>query len=539
VLRARIAGRCDGLTLTAVVSANGQAAGRACVPARGADTIAVIALDDVRPWSPADPFLYDLHVSLHRADQVVDQGTSYVGLRSVHVDGHRILLNGRPCFQRLVLDQGFYPDGIYTAPTDDALRADVEMGLAMGFDGARLHQKVFEPRLLYWADKLGYLVWGEYPSWGLNLGSSEAVGFAAGEWREILVRDRNHPSIVGWCPLNETAGGADPAAMQAIVATTQTMDPTRPFLDTSGYVHLFTGTDVYDCHDYNQTPESFAARYQPFSLTGTNPWNNNLSDERSAYRGQPYFVSEYGGMRLKSQEGGEGGWGYGETELDEFLERYKALTDALLDNPNMFGFCYTQLTDIEQEQNGIYYYDRSEKYDPALIKAINERPAAYETEGPRILKLKWRTLVPNARDGKHQWRYTHEEPGEGWEKPGFDDGSWETGPGGFGKVDTPGAVIGTTWEGDDIWLRRTVEVGKLDATYLMISVHHDEDAEVYVNGKQVATFADYTNGYIDHDATETLREALIEGKNTLAVHCRQTTGGQFIDVGVRAADAKE
>jgi beta-galactosidase/beta-glucuronidase len=537
--RVLFAGKLDGSTKGAKVrlkaSADGKTVGEQTVDAAW-HTSAEVKLKDARPWEPGKPFLYDLTIEIVRDGKVIDAVRTYFGLRKLSIQGNRFLINDKPVFQRLVLDQGFYPDGIYTAPTDEALKHDIELSMAAGFNGARLHQKVFEPRLLYWADKLGYLVWGEYPSWGLNLGNAEAVGFAAQEWKEVVLRDRNHPSIIGWCPLNETGAGEHPAAMQALLSTTQAMDPTRPFLDTSGYVHLYTGTDVYDCHDYTQDPAAFKARFEMFGLTGTDPWNNNSSDPRSTYRGQPYFVSEYGGIHLKTDREAGAGWGYGETDLQGFLARYKGLTDVLLDNPNIFGFCYTQLTDIEQEQNGIYFYDREQKYNPALVKAINERPAAYETQGPRMMKLSWRTLVPTSQEEPQEWRFTTQAPPEGWLKPGFDDSGWQTGKGGFGTETTPGAVVGTKWDGTDIWIRRTFRLDKWDAQMAFLQIHHDEDAEVYLNGKQVATFAGYTTNYVPYEATAALKEALKVGENTIAVHCKQTVGGQFIDVGIRIAE---
>jgi len=360
--------------------AGGKIVGEEVVPAAWRSTLGVIQLSEVEPWWPGKPFLYDLSIELKRDGEVIDTVRSYFGLRKVTVEGNRFLINGKPVFQRLVLDQGFYPDGIYTAPSDAALRGDIELSMAAGFNGARLHQKVFEPRFLHWADRLGYIVWGEYADWGLNFENHEAVTYALQEWRTVLRRDRNHPCIIGWCPLNETRPGEGAAAIQRLLAVTQTIDPTRPLLDPSGYVHLNPNTDIYDCHDYTQDTKAFAERFADFARTGASPWNNKPEDPRSAYRGQPYFVSEYGGIRIESGRDVGEGWGYGgeSLTLEQFFQRYKALTDTLLDNPNMFGFCYTQLTDIEQEQNGIYFYDRQRKYDPARLKAINERRAAYE-----------------------------------------------------------------------------------------------------------------------------------------------------------------
>ena len=384
VLHVRVAGPCDGVELVAVASADGQTVGQARVPARGSATVAVIELSDVRRWEPRDPFLYDLALSLCRGSEVVDEATSYFGLRSVHVDGHRVLLNGRPTFQRLVLDQGFYPDGIYTAPSDQALRGDVQMGLDMGFDGARLHQKLFEPRFLYWADRLGYLCWGEFPNWGLNHRDPMSVQIVLAEWLEALERDYSHPSIVGWCPFNETPVDQNPELIRTVYRATKAVDPMRPCIDTSGYQHV--ETDLYDVHDYDQDPATFAARHQPLA-EGRDPFRNR-PDRDAPYAGQPYWVSEYGGIWWDPTGTVSDGWGYGgpagrPRSPREFLDRYRTLTETLLAHPKMCAFCYTQLYDIEQEVNGLYTYDRRAKFDPKLIAAINRQPAAMEQEAGR------------------------------------------------------------------------------------------------------------------------------------------------------------
>ena len=221
-------------------------------------------------WEPGKPFLYDLRLRITRNGEVIDEVSSYFGLRDVRIDGDRILINGKSVFQRLILDQGFWPDGIYTAPSDDDLRADIERSIAMGFNGARLHQKVFEPRTLYWADKLGYLIWGEFPDWGCEISKhSEARQNFYREWIETVLRDRSHPSIVAWTPFNETGlhcGRYDAQLFKEVYDLTKKLDPTRPVVDTSGYTHV--KTDIWDIHDYEQNPAKFAADYDPF---GANP----------------------------------------------------------------------------------------------------------------------------------------------------------------------------------------------------------------------------------------------------------------------------
>lgn len=528
-------GPTSGLSLRLSITDQGKPVGAATFPAARRVGPVTLSLSKVHLWSPEDPFLYGLDITLLDGDKSVDTVHSYFGMREVRIEGNRFLLNGKPVFQRLVLDQGFYPQGIYTAPSDEALKRDIELSLAAGFNGARLHQKVFEPRLLYWADKLGYLLWGEYPNWGFDHSNPKAQAQMLAEWLEEVARDRNHPSIIGWCPLNETGGGEGVAQLQRMLAVTRQIDPSRPFLDTSGYVHLVPETDVYDCHDYDQNPESFRSRYALFGLTGESPFNNNLSDPRSAYRGQPYFVSEYGGMFVKTEKSPGGGWGYGQVDLKAFMERYRGLAEALLENPNVCGFCYTQLTDIEQEQNGIYFYDRSPKYDVKLIAAINRKPAAYEKQGPQQKKVAWVTLCPTSRQERQLWRMTTTDPGQQWFEPTFDDTVWKEAPGGFGAEGTPGAVIGTLWTGSDIWLRRHFKVELRELSFAALEIHHDEDAEVYLNGQLAAKLTGYTTNYTLALATKEIRKALRSGDNLLAVHCHQTVGGQFIDVGLRVA----
>ena len=295
-------------------------------------------------------------------------------MRNVSLTDKAILINGKPVFQRLILDQGFYMDGVYTAPSDDELRKDIERSIAMGFNGARLHEKVFEPRFLYWADKLGYLCWGEHANWGLDISNPEGMMAFLPEWVEILNRDISHPSIVGWCPFNETQGNQDNRILEYIYKVTREIDPTRPIIDTSGWVHT-KFTDVYDMHDYDQDIESFARKLDPFK-TGDTPYVT-LSDPSTYKKGTPYFVSEFGGTWWAPDKEG---WGYGNapnTE-EEFLKRFEGLVRYLLNHPKVCAFCYTQLTDVEQEVNGLYTYDRKPKFDPEIIRQIVSAKAAIE-----------------------------------------------------------------------------------------------------------------------------------------------------------------
>jgi beta-galactosidase/beta-glucuronidase len=365
--------------LEAYAALDGVAMGQASAPCSGRWVQLTLPLHHAQAWAPGSPTLYDLRLTLDSAAgyDVVD---SYFGLRSIALAEHAILLNGAPLFQRLVLDQGYYPDGIYTAPDDEALRDDIVLSQHLGFNGARLHQKVFEPRFLYWADRLGYLVWGEFPNWGLDVSDPQALAVVLPQWLEALRRDRNHPSVVGWCPFNETQRDQDPGVLRSIYRATKLIDPTRPVIDTSGYQHV--ETDIYDVHSYEQDPAAFAALFA--ALAGGGEPFRNRPDLDAPYAGQPYFVSEYGGIWWNPGQQDEVGWGYGGVEgrprsADEFLARYRALTETLLNHPRICAFCYTQLYDIEQEVNGLYTYDRRPKFDPELFRRINTQPAAIES----------------------------------------------------------------------------------------------------------------------------------------------------------------
>ncbi len=371
------------LRVTASCGRQRLAQGSVEVSTRG--TALALVLPRPPLWSPATPNLVDLQYELVAGDgSVVDRVASYVGLRWLEIRGPHLLLNGEPLYQRLVLDQGFYPDGIYTAPTDDALRQDVAWAKELGFNGVRLHQKVFEPRYLYWADRLGLLCWGEFPSWGFagdGVGGPFAERSRAAQaafihqWLEVLQRDREHPSIITWCPLNETLKDRDSAFSNLLWKLTRELDPTRPVIDASGYYH--GETDIFDVHDYTQDPDRMRAVYTRFQ--GKAVPQHDLELE-VPYRGQPFIVSEYGGTWWSAETFGEQSWGYGDhpKTKDEVVRRMDGLTGALLDNPAIAGFCYTQLYDVEQEQNGLLTYDRQPKFDAGRMRSIFARPSAYE-----------------------------------------------------------------------------------------------------------------------------------------------------------------
>lgn len=389
-------------SLTVTLKDSGKVVARQTVKAQDGVQV-ILPVKKPKLWSPSHPFLYDLTYEVKNASgEVVDQVASYVGMRKIHVEGNKTYLNNEPFYQRLVLDQGFYPDGIWTAPSDEALRRDIELSMEAGFNGARLHQKVFEERFHYWADKLGYITWGEAPSWGMNANDPEVARNFLTEWSEEIIRDRNHPSLITWTPMNEE-WWPDRVQFARFVSDTydltKALDPTRPVCDVSGGVHI--KTDIWTTHNYEQDPKKLkdlifngSRWFQtpnevqdiPRLNVGFNRAKDNNVYDFPTYdkADMPYLLDEFGGIKwVKGQDKATGNdqksWGYGEPphSLEEFYQRLEGQVDALMEiADNVWGYCYTQLTDVEQEQNGIYFYDRTSKFDMKRIKAIfSKRPA--------------------------------------------------------------------------------------------------------------------------------------------------------------------
>ena len=360
----------DGTPFKAEAYWDGKKVGEAsAVTTFGCATVQV-KLSELHLWELGKGGLYDLVLTL--GDDVVK---SYFGMRSLGLSDSALVINGKKVFQRTVLDQGFYPDGIFTAPTEQALIDDITRSMDCGFNGARLHQKVFEPLFLYHCDRLGYMVWDELGNWGLNLARPNAWKAYTCEWTEVVARDINHPSIIGWCPFNETKLDQDPDIIAILADLTRRLDPTRPVIDTSGWVHVDGATDIMDWHDYDQNPETFRQRYIDVA-NGVGVMNKRFTTETII----PRFISEYGGIKWDVNSGNSAAWGYGnapQTE-EEFLERFKGLAEALLENPFITGLCYTQLTDVEQEVNGLYTYDRKAKFDVSFFKKVLSQKAAME-----------------------------------------------------------------------------------------------------------------------------------------------------------------
>jgi beta-galactosidase/beta-glucuronidase len=329
-------------------------------------------------WSPESPNLYDLIARIHIGGALYDEVHSYFGMRKISIEDGRVLLNNHPYYMKLVLDQGYNPLGVLTFPTDDDIRRDVELTKAMGFNGARKHQKVEEPRYLYWADRLGLLVWGEMAN--AYDYSEVAVSRITAEWQEAVMRDYNHPCIVVWVPLNESWGvpalysdARQPQHLAALYHLTRSLDTTRPVVSNDGWEHA--RTDLLTIHDYEGKKAVLKERYA--TLDGTvsaRPANRHLYSPGHLHQGEPILMTEFGGIGYK--KGAQEGWGYTTARDDEdFARRYEAVISAMYESPLIQGYCYTQLTDVEQEINGLLTYDRQPKIDLEIIRRINDARA--------------------------------------------------------------------------------------------------------------------------------------------------------------------
>ena len=469
-------------------------------------------------WSPADPFLYDLRVTLEDGGQEVDAVSSYFGMRKISLRKDdagvtRLALNDQFLFQMGALDQGFWPDGLYTAPTDDALRFDIEYLKRCGFNLARKHVKVEPDRWYYWCDKLGLLVWQDMPS-GNNTTPESRMQFET-ELQRMVAGRFNHPSIIVWVLFNEGWGQYD---TERLVTWLKVLDPSRLVDNASGWTDKRVG-DLIDMHSY-PGPEC----PQP------------ESDRASV-------LGEFGGLGLglPGHTWSKQFWGYLPMPDTESLSaRYCQLLERVHFLRSSFGLSaavYTQTTDVETECNGLMTYDRAvSKLDPAVVNAANHGD---NQESPLHV------VALNALYGRVVWKFTTNNPGPSWFEPEFNDAAWQKGNGGFGTEITPGAIIGTTWNTADIWLRRDFNIGPEDLRNARIQLFHDEDAEIYFNGIPAAQASRYSANYYLMNINAPAAASLKPGLNTMAVHCHQTTGGQFIDVGivvpqaVKAAETKK
>ncbi len=514
----------DAGVLRVTVQVDGAAGAKARVTAMdGGQTVATasgaagteltLPIKNAHLWSPDDPHLYDLRVALTQAGKDADSVGSYFAMRKISLGKDdtgqtRILLNNKFVLQVGALDQGYWPDGIYTAPTDAALKSDIEAAKGFGFNLLRKHAKVEPDRWYYWTDKLGILVWQDMPQAFGDLNDDAKAQWLT-EWKREIATHYNHPSIVVWTTFNE-GWGENTFDVPNVVALTKQLDPTRLVNNASGWTDKGVG-DIGDTHTY------------------PGPWSGKPEAARAAVNG------EFGGvtMRVPGHMWTTDVFGYGSTlsQGRQVTHRYQDLLKTaykLRDTQGTSAFVYTQLTDVEQESNGLLTYDRAViKPDATIIAAANKG------QFPPLPPNPHPDPMPTSQDEAQTWRYTTDKPADAWTQTAFDDSAWKSGPGGFGQG--VGASH-TPWTTDDIWLRRTVTLPANLPAKLDFLVFHDEDVEIYVNGVLAATAPAYTTDYVNVPMNDAGRAALKPGAaNVIAVHCHQTAGGQFVDVGIVSA----
>jgi len=465
----------------------------------------ILNVPDPHLWSPEDPFLYDLKVTLKDGDKTFDSVSSYFGMRKIALAKDdqgvtRIALNDRFIFQVGVLDQGFWPDGIYTAPTDEAMRSDIEFLKKGGFNLIRKHVKVEPDRWYYWCDKLGMLVWQDMPS--ANNATSDGRRDFETELLHMIDSLNNHPSIITWVLFNEGWGQYD---TEALAAWIKQMDPSRLVDDASGWTDMRVG-DLVDMHSY-PGPDAPEPDIHRASVLG-----------------------EYGGFGfiVPGHIWSTNFWGYVMiTNRQDLENRYSSMLNQVWKLHKLRGLnaaVYTQNSDVETECNGLQTYDRAvAKISPSVLLAANSGGF-----WGRSIKV----ILPNALFGRSEWKYTTKEPTNDWYKTQFDASSWKDGIAGFGTTGTPAIYLNTTWNSSDIWLRQNFTLKAEDIPRIQLQIFHDEDAEIYFNGVLALKLDGYLTDYDEFEASHEALAALHPGENTIAVHCHQTTGGQGIDVGI-------
>jgi hypothetical protein len=518
-VRANVRASSNDLTLTAVVTSDGYEIGRVS-GAAGAQLS--VPIHSPQLWSPSTPFLYDLVVELHAKGTLVDRVGSYFGMRTQAVakdakGDTRLTLNNEFVFQLGLLDQGYFPDGLYTAPTDEAIRWEIQAQKELGFNVIRKHAKVEPARWYYWCDRLGMLVWQDMPSTGLNKDDTSPAGQIARaqfktELKSMLTSFGNHPSIIQWTIFSEGLGHFD---VPDNVAFVKSLDALRPIDAMSGYDAVGGDTnvgDVIDRHDHNY-PRPTAAAPQTLRASA---------------------LGEFGGIGLavpshtwNDAQCCQGSVGNA-AQLTDRIELLFAAIEAQVRKPGLSAAVYTQFTDVEDQKNGFYTYDR------AVLKPTLER---IKRAAARVIAhADYKTLLA-ASDaaGASNWRYTFTAPPPDWNKPAFNASSWSEGKPAFGTTGPPTGAVGTLWNSNDIWMRKTFTVTAPLPTRPLLHVFHDESAQVFLNGVQVRDFPGYFFNYLDVEFSPEAANALKVGDNVLAVHCQQTNGAQFIDVGLKVA----
>lgn len=361
------------------VSRNGRTAAETRVPVTNSRSLAALVVDNPVRWLPSAPELYDVRYELLRDGKPVDRVASYAGFRTIRVEQGRVTINGHYTYLKFVLDQGYWPESTLTPPSDEAIQYDIRMTKAMGFNGVRKHQKLEDPRFLYWADKLGLLVSSEMANAYL-FDEDYAVRFTR-EWMEAVERDSSHPSIIIWNPINECWGTPNLHDIRqqnhliSLVTLTKTLDPTRLVIDNEGWGHT-EFTDLFAVHDYSPVGAKLTAAWGKFDQDHKFPRHSppELAPGRK-YNGTPLYLSEFGGIAFIPAGANvpKTAWGYSGVEktADEALARLGGLYEAIANLP-FAGICYTQLTDVEQEVNGLMTYDRRLKFDVEKVKQLND-----------------------------------------------------------------------------------------------------------------------------------------------------------------------
>ncbi len=511
-----IAGDASGLSLN-LTWVDPDGSGSASASSGNARNCSLPLPAGARVWTPESPALHGLKVELKQGDTVVDAVGSYFGLRKIEVAPddkgvNRLMLNGKPVFMVGPLDQGFWPDGLYTAPTDEALKYDVEITKKLGFNMTRKHVKVEPDRWYYWCDRLGLLVWQDMPSGDKSINpdqpdivrTPESARQYDTELKAMIDGLQAHPSIVMWVVFNEGWGQFD---TKRVADWTKQHDPTRLVDAASGWADRAGVGDVHDLHAYPR------------------PQAPPLEPKRAGVLG------EFGGLSL----GVDGHtwtskiWGYqGTNSSAELTRKYERLLREgwdMKDAKGLNALVYTQITDVETEANGLLTYDR------AVIKVDLDRAAAVNRGDISRIPIP-RTVVPDSREKGLTWRYSTDKPSGDWQAAKFDDSAWKEGPGVLGTETTPGANVRTTWNTPDIWARRTFDLPDVNPANLLLSVLHDEDAEIYLNGTLAATVKGHTGSYDELPISPEAKATLKAGKNVIAIHCHQTGGGQSIDAGL-------
>ncbi len=484
-------------------------------------------------WSPSEPNLYRVQVELLDGQgKTIDAVKSYTALREFgkirDANGNwRFTLNGKSIFHWGPLDQGWWPDGLLTPPSETAMRSDIDYLKAAGFNMIRKHIKI-EPRsYYYYCDKVGMLMWQDQVSMGYGGPESEPKGSnppwtrmasnpSDGTWpddaheqyvteyKRMVDHLRDEPCVALWSPFNEAWGQH---RTMEVGKMAMEYDKTRPINIASGGNWWPIG-DIADEHHY---PDPGF------------PFNDRRFDDYVK------VVGEFGGHGMPIEghlwDNTKANWGYGglPKDLDEWKQRFSRSIHVLA-NLRKRGVCagvYTQTTDVEVEINGLLTYDRIPKVDASWVKPLSDMLLTT----PDVAKIT--DVLLTSEHEPQEWKYVTEQPADGWEKPGLDVASWKTGKGGFGRA--PDAETGTEWKTDDIWIRREVKIDSEPKGHATLSIFHDEDAQVFINGTKVADLTGFTTHYVDVPIPDGVLKA---GVNTIAAHCRQTQGGQYIDLGI-------